>query len=164
MNGHYVSFKHENDAENELLRVFPVELRRQYMPESTDRTTEISGFQCGVMQMSYSTTECIVLLRTKNGPEILSDAISVILDQHDIVKATFMPSNVTIDVQVDDTEQLKKLIYFLYPDITNTNKYGRHNLIDLDRTMPDTVPARPRRARRIPEVTAIPMDGTNAVM
>jgi hypothetical protein len=166
MNGHYISFKQKNDEENELLRVFPVELRRQYMPESTDRTTEISGFQCGVMQMSYSTTECIVLLRTKNGPEILSDAISVILDEHDIVKATFMPSNVTIDVQVDDTEHLKKVIYFLYlyPDITNTNKYGRHNLIDLDRTMPDTVPARPRGARRIPEVTAIPMDGTNAVM
>jgi len=123
MNGHYISFKHFNDTENELLRVFPVELRRQYMPESTDRTTEISGFQCGVMQMSYSTTECIVLLRTKNGPEILSDAISVILDQHEVAKALFMPSNVTIDVQVDDTEHLKKLIYFMYPNITNTNKY-----------------------------------------
>ena len=116
MNGHYISFKDENDAENELLRVFPVELRRQYMymPESTDRTTEISGFQCGVMQMSYSTTECIVLLRTKNGPEILSDAISVILAQHEVAKALFMPSNVTIDVAVDDIEHLKKLIYFLY--------------------------------------------------
>ena len=141
MDGHYISFKHENDEENEVVRVFPVELRRQYMPESTDRTTEISGFQCGVMQMAYQTTECIVLLRTKNGPEILSDAISVILDQHDIVKATFMPSNVTIDVQVDDTEHLKKLVYFFYPSIKNTNKYGIHDLIEID---PNTVNVRPR--------------------
>ena len=163
MNGHYISFKDENDAENELLRVFPVELRRQYMymPESTDRTTEISGFQCGVMQMSYSTTECIVLLRTKNGPEILSDAISVILDQHDIVKATFMPSNVTIDVAVDDIEHLKKLIYFMFPNITNTNRYGVHDLIEIDTTAVQ-VSARPTHAsqpRGIPHVPAIPVDG-----
>ena len=43
--GHYTSFKLENDEENELLRVYPVELRRQYMPESTERTTEIAGFE-----------------------------------------------------------------------------------------------------------------------
>ena len=143
MNGHYISFKDQ--------------------PESTERTMSVGEFTVQVMHMVYKITDCIVHLRTKNGPTCLSDAISVILDEHDIVKATFMPSNVTIDVAVDDIEYLKKLIYFMYPDITNTNKYGRHNLIDLDRTMPDTVPAR-RGARMIPEVTAIPMDGTHAVM
>jgi len=160
MNGHYISFKDENSDATELLRVYPGELRRQYQPESTDRTMAVGEFTVQVMHMVYKITDCIVHLRTKNGPTCLSDAISVILDEHDIVKATFMPSNVTIDVQVDDTEHLKKLIYFLYPDITNTNKYGRHNLIDLDRTMPDTVPA----GRRIPHVTAIPINDTHAVM
>jgi hypothetical protein len=39
------------------------------------------------------------------------------LYEHEAVTALFMPSNVTIDVAVDDIEHLKKLIYFLYPNI-----------------------------------------------
>ena len=161
MDGHYISFKNENNDSNELLRVYPSELRRQYMPESTDRTMAVGEFTVQVMKMSYQTTDCIVRLRTKDGPEILSDAISVVLEQHEVVKALFMPSNVTIDVAVDDTEYLKKLIYFLYPNITNTNKYGTHDLIKIDM---NTVNVRPRSTRAaqprgIPHVTAIPMDG-----
>ena len=45
MEAHYVSFKDENDTENELLRVYPAELRRQYLPESTDRTTRKYNFK-----------------------------------------------------------------------------------------------------------------------
>ena len=108
-----MSFKDENNDETELLRVFPCELRRQYMPESTDRTMAVGEFTVQVLKMSYQTSDCIVRLRTKNGPEILSDAISIILFEHEAVTALFMPSNVTIDCQVDDIEHLKKLIYFL---------------------------------------------------
>ena len=161
MEGCYVSFKDENNDSNELLRVYPSELRRQYMPESTDRTMAVGEFTVQVLKMSYQTSDCIVRLRTKNGPEILSDAISIILYEHEAVTALFMPSNVTIDVQVDDIEHLKKLIYFLYPNITNTNKYGTHDLIKIDM---NTVNVRPRstraaQPREIPQVTAIPMDG-----
>ena len=161
MEGCYVSFKDENNDSNELLRVFPCELRRMYAPESTDRTMAVGQQVVQVMKMSYQTTDCIVRLRTKDGPEILSDAISVVLEQHEVVKALFMPSNVTIDVAVDDTELLKKLIYFLYPNITNTNKYGTHDLIKIDMNTVNVRPMSTRAAqpRGIPHVTAIPMDG-----
>ena len=161
MEGCYVSFKDENNDETELLRVFPCELRRQYMPESTDRTMAVGEFTVQVLKMSYQTSDCIVRLRTKNGPEILSDAISIILYEHEAVTASFMPSNVTIDVAVDDIDHLKKLIYFLYPNITNTNRYGVHDLIEID-TNAVQVRARPTNAsqpRGIPHVPAIPMDG-----
>ena len=164
MDGHYISFKLENDEENELLRVYPVELRRTYAPESTERTTEIAGFEVGVMQMAYKLTDCIVRLRTKSGPKMLSDGIGTILDEYEVVTATFMPADITISIGVDEEDLLKKQIFYFFPDILTTNKYGRHNLIDLDRTMPDTVHARSRGAHRIPEVTAIPMMDTNAAV
>ena len=161
MEGCYVSFHDESNHSNELLRVYPSELRRQYMPESTDRTMAVGQQVVQVMKMSYQTTDCIVRLRTKNGPEILSDAISVILYEHEAVTASFMPSNVTIDVAVDDIEHLKKLIYFLYPNITNTNKYGTHDLIEIDMNTVNVRPMSTRAAqpREIPHVPAIPMDG-----
>ena len=131
----------------------------QFQPESTERTMTVGAHTVQVMKMCYSMTDCIVHLRTKDGPVCLSDAISVILDENNIVKATFMPCNVTIDVTVNDTEKLKKMVYFFYPSIKNTNKYGIYDLIDISS---DTVNVRPRRtksSRRIPHVTAIPMDG-----
>ena len=161
MEGCYVSFKDENNDSNELLRVYPSELRRQYMPESTDRTMAVGQQVVQVMKMSYQTTDCIVRLRTKNGPEILSDAISIILYEHEAVTASFMPSNVTIDVAVDDIEHLKKLIYFLFPNITNTNRYGVHDLIELDNNAVEVLASSTSvsQPRGIPQVTAIPMDG-----
>ena len=158
MNGHYISFKDENSDATELLRVYPGELRRQYQPESTDRTMTVHNRAVQVMKMAYQMTDCIVHLRTKDGPVCLSDAISVILEEYDIVKATFMPCNVTIDVTVNDTEKLKKMVYFFYPSITNTNKYGIHDLIEIDpNTMIRTRPQSCQR-RRIPHVTAIPIN------
>ena len=161
MEGCYVSFKDENNDSNELLRVYPSELRRQYMPESTDRTMAVGQRVVQVMKMSYQKTDCIVRLRTKNGPEILSDAISIILYEHEAVTASFMPSNVTIDVAVDDIEHLKKLIYFLFPNITNTNRYGVHDLIELDNNAVEVLasPTGNARLRGIPDVPGIPMDG-----
>ena len=57
MNGHYISFKDENNAENEILRVFPAELRRQYQPESTERTMSVGEFTVQVMHMVYKITK-----------------------------------------------------------------------------------------------------------
>ena len=159
MEGHYISFKDENDAENEILRVFPAELRRQYLPESTDRTAAVGDFTVQVMQMVYKLTDCIVHLRTKDGAICLSDAISVLLKDHDVLKATFMPCNVTISIDVDEIEQLKKMVHFMYPNIKNTNKYGIHDLIELDMNTVDVRPTRAARPRGIPHVPAIPMDG-----
>ena len=162
MEGCYVSFKDENNDSNELLRVFPCELRRMYAPESTDRTMAVGQQVVQVMKMSYQTTDCIVRLRTKNGPEILSDAISIILDQYEAVAACFMPSNVTIDIAPDEhIEHLKKLIYFFCPNIKNTSKYGVHHLIELDNNAVEVLasPTSVFQPRGIPSVAAIPVDG-----
>ena len=160
MEGCYVSFHDESNHSNELLRVYPSELRRQYMPESTDRTMAVGQRVVQVMKMSYQTTDCIVRLRTKNGPEILSDAISIILDQHEAVAACFMPSNVTIDIAPDEhIEHLKKLIYFFCPNIKNTSKYGVHHLIELDNNVVEVLasPTSVFQPRGVPDVPGIPM-------
>ena len=160
MNGHYISFKDENNEGNEILRVFPAELRRQYQPESTERVMSVGEFKVQVMHMVYKITDCIVHLRTKDGPICLSDAISVILDEHEAVTATFMPCNVTQTIATDNIDAIKKMVYYFYPNIANTSKYGVHDLIELDM---NTVNVRPRptraaRPRGIPQVTAIPVD------
>ena len=123
MEGCYVSFHDESNHSNELLRVYPSELRRQYMPESTDRTMAVGQRVVQVMKMSYQTTDCIVRLRTKNGPEILSDAISIILYEHEAVTAYFMPSNVTIDVADDDIEHFEKV------DLFPVSQHNKHEQI-----------------------------------
>ena len=91
MQGHYISFESENDAGNEILRVWPAELRRQYLPQSTDRTMSVGNFTVQVMQMAYKVTDCIIHLGTPDGAICLVDALSVILEEHEVVTATFMP-------------------------------------------------------------------------
>ena len=164
MQGHYISFKDENNAGNEILRVYPAELRRQYLPQSTDRTMSVGNFTVQVIQMTYKVTDCIIHLGTPDGAICLVDALSVILEEHEVVTATFMPCSVTMCIDVTEEkeiEHLKKMIYFMFPNIKNTSKYGVHHLIELD-AAPVGVLARPTRTarpREIPQVTAIPMDG-----
>ena len=131
MEGHYVSFKTDNNDQTELLRVFPCELRRMYVPEATKQKITVSGIDVFVMKMAYTTTECIVKLRSPNGSNCLVDAIPAILDGHGMVQATFMPCNVTVNVDCSNTEYLKKLIYYFHPDILTTNKYGSNDLINI---------------------------------
>ena len=159
MQGHYISFKDENNAENEILRVFPAELRRQYLPQSTDRTASCGNFTVQVMQMTYKLTDCIIHLGTFDGAKCLSDAISVILEDHEVLTATFMPCNVTLSIASDNIEQLKQMVHYFYPNIKNTNKYGKYDLIDLDNTAVEVRarPTRTARPRDIPQVTAIPI-------
>jgi hypothetical protein len=100
----------------------------------------VGEFTVQVMQMTYKVTDCIVHLRTKDGPICLSDALSVLLEEHEAVNATFMPCNGTITIATDNSEQIKKMIYYFYPNIKNTNMYGVHNLIETDT---NTVNVRP---------------------
>lgn len=134
MEDHYISFKTENNDQSELLRVFPCELRRTYVPEATKQNITASGIEAFVMKMAYTTTECIVKLRSANGPNCLVDAIVAMLDDHDTVNAHFMPCNVTVNVDCSNTDYLKKLIYYFHPDILTTNKYGSNDLIDIGDT------------------------------
>ena len=131
MEGHYVSFKTENNDETELLRIFPCELRRMYAPEATKQKITVSGINVFVMKMAYTTTECIIKLRSSNGSNCLIDAVPAILDGHGMLKVKFMPCNVTLNVDCSNTEYLKKLIYYFYPDILTTNKYGSNDLINI---------------------------------
>ena len=130
MEKHYVSFKSENNDQSELLRIFPYELRRKYQPLATKQKITVSGIDVFVMKMCYTSTDCIVKLRRPNGPNCLVDAIPSILHEHGTVNAIFMPCNVTINVACCDTDYLKKLIYYFYPDILTTNKYGSNDLIN----------------------------------
>ena len=41
MEGRYIAFTHANEPEHELLRVYPSELRRQYVPMATEQTQNI---------------------------------------------------------------------------------------------------------------------------
>ena len=131
MEDHYVSFNIENNDQTEALRVYPCELRRTYAPEATNKTITVSGVEVFVMKMAYTSTECLAKLRSPNGPECLVDGISAILDGHDMINATFMPCNVKVNINCSNTEHLKRLIYFFYPNILTTNKYGSNDLINI---------------------------------
>jgi len=151
MEKHYVSFKSENNDQSELLRVFPCELRRKYQPLATKQKITVSGIDVFVMKMSYTSTECIVKLCRPNGQNCLVDAVPVILNDHDTINATFMPCNVTVNVDCCDTDYLKQLIHYFYPDILTTNKYGSNNLIEIGNTddLDYEVAATQRAERRV---------------
>ena len=151
MEKHYVSFKSENNDQSELLRIFPYELRRKYQPLATKQKITVSGTDVFVMKMSYTSTECLVKLRRPNGPNCLIDAVPVLLNENDMINATFMPCNVTVNVVCSDTDYLAQLIHYFHPDILTTNKYGSNNLIEIGNTddLDYEVAATKRAERRV---------------
>ena len=60
MEAHYIAFTHANEPEHELLRVYPTELRRQYVPMATEETKTFGKYEVNVMKMEYSTSDCAV--------------------------------------------------------------------------------------------------------
>jgi len=130
MDEHYITFADEDEPETVLLKVFPSELRRKYSPQSTNETTRIGVHAVLVMALEYKQTDVIVKMNTPNGAPVLIDAIPIILDDIPAVKITFMPANVTIVLQGEYTNRLERYIYFFYPNILETNKFGQQDLID----------------------------------
>ena len=130
MDEHYITFADEDEPETVLLKVFPSELRRKYSLQNSNETTRIGVHAVLEMPLEYKQTDVIVKMNTPNGAPVLIDAIPIILDDIPAVKITFMPANVTIVLQGEYTNRLERYIYFFYPNILETNKFGPQDLID----------------------------------
>ena len=57
MEGRYIAFTHANEPEHELLRVYPSELRRQYVPTPRQGTQNISPVECTIIQIASSDSD-----------------------------------------------------------------------------------------------------------
>ena len=100
MEGHSIAFTHAHEAQHELLRVYPSELRRQYVPTPGQGTQNISGIECTIMRMEYTNSDCIVRLASNNGVPVLFDAVLVILKTYhplEDIEITFNPENIKLD-------------------------------------------------------------------
>ncbi len=138
MDNHYIAFTHENEPDHELLRVYPSELRRQYVPTPGDGTQIISGVECTVMRMEYNYSDCLVRLGSSEGAYILIDAAMLILKtfhEFEEIEATYHPANIKLELSShrlnDSTENMKKMIEYFFPNILVTNKYGKDDLIEI---------------------------------
>ena len=130
MDEHYITFADEGEPETVLLKVFPYELRRKYSLQNSNETTRIGVHAVLEMPLEYKQTDVIVKMNTPNGAPVLVDAIPIILDNIEAVRITIMPANVTIVLRGDYVNQLERYIYYFYPNILETNKYGQQDLID----------------------------------
>ena len=130
MDEHYITFADEDEPETVLLKVFPSELRRKYSPQSTNETTRIGVHAVLEMPLEYKQTDVIVKMNTPNGAPVLVDAIPIILDNIEAVRITFMPANVTMIVRGEYTNRLERYVYYFYPNILETCKFGQQDLID----------------------------------
>ena len=137
MDAHYISFTHVNDPEHELLRVFPSELRRQYVPTPGQGTQNISGIECTIMRMEYTNSDCIVRLGSRDGAYVLFDAVLVILKtyhQLEDIELTFQPANIKLDsshLDLSDANECKKMVQYFFPNINVTNKYENDMIIKI---------------------------------
>ena len=142
----YISFiEHHGETEDdgrdvEVFRVIPSEFRRQYVPESSDQLTTISGNEVTVMKMVY--LESIIIVSLHNGTTIALDAIDAILDSSGELSISgkidvkLMPANITIEFAMFDKNSminLKKMITFCYPNLYTTNVYQNESIIAVER-------------------------------
>ena len=130
MDEHYITFANEDEPETVLLKVFPSELRRKYSLQNSNETTRIGVHAVLEMPLEYKQTDVIVKMNTPNGAPVLIDAIPIILDNIEAVKITFMPANVTMIVRGEYTNRLERYVYYFYPNILETCKFGQQDLID----------------------------------
>ena len=137
MEGHYIAFTHANESKHELLRVYPSELRRQYVPTPGQGTQNISGIECTIMRMEYTNSDCIVRLGSRDGAYVLFDAVLVILKtyhQLEDIEVTFQPANIKLDsshLDLSDANECKKMVQYFFPNINVTNKYENDMIIKI---------------------------------
>ena len=163
----YISFiEHHGETEDvgmdvEVFRVIPSEFRRQYVPESSDQLTTISGNEVTVMKMVY--LESIIIVSLHNGTTIALDAIDAILDSSGELSISgkidvkLMPANITIEFEMFDKNSminLKKMITFCYPNLYTTNVYQNESIIAVERDENSH-----RDNRNLPIPFAVAIDG-----
>ena len=125
MDSHYISFISESlitedGLPQELLRVFPVEMRRQFAPIFVENTDSTSVNQ---WKLVYSHTDTLVRLYRPDGPAIQVDGLEVILNNSDDAFGLIVqPANVDFQNQYSLNE-LKRLVLWFFPEIQVNNVY-----------------------------------------
>ena len=117
---HYISIMSNRDdgeeTQGEVLRVFPVELRRVFEPLHSPRNNQ-------QWNLKYSHTDVILKLRSPDGPSVMLEALSLVVDL-DSVDFVAMPANVSTRGSMGDESstknenRLKTFVCWLFPEIT----------------------------------------------
>ena len=129
---HYISVISNRDdgegTQNEVLRVFPKELRRVFEPIHSP-SNNITPLQ--QWKLRYSHTDVILKLRSPDGPSILLEGLSHLVDL-DSVDFVAMPAEVSTrgtmggESSIKNEDRLKRFVFSMYPDIKLSNSYENH--------------------------------------
>ena len=165
MDLNYISIV-KNDITNEdgtieVLRVYPEELWRVFEPTCIHSPrNNIAPLQ--QWELRYSHTDVILKLRSPDGPSILLEGLSHLVDL-DSVDFVAMPAEVSTrgtmggESSIKNEDRLKRFVFSMYPDIKLSNSYENH-AIAKERTE-YTRRHRRRFQQQVPIVHAEPMDG-----
>jgi len=163
MDGHYISIvsndiTNEDGTQQEVLRCWPLELKRVFSPHHSPRNN-IAPLQ--QWELRYSHTDVILKLRSPDGPSILLEGLSHLVDL-DSVDFVAMPAEVSTrgtmggESSIKNEDRLKRFVFSMYPDIKLSNSYENH-AIAKERTE-YTRRHRRRFQQQVPIVHAEPMD------
>ena len=132
MDGHYISIvsndiTNEDGTQQEVLRCWPLELKRVFSPHHSPRNN-IAPLQ--QWELRYSHTDVILKLRSADGPSIMLEGLSLIVDL-DSVDFVAMPANITTrgtmgESSTKNEDRLKTFVCWLFPEIRLTNRYENH--------------------------------------
>ena len=128
---HYISVISNRDdgegTQREVLRVFPESLRRCFEPIHSP-SNNVAPLQQWVLK--YSHTDVILKLRSADGPSIMLEGLSLIVDLGS-VDFVAMPANITTrgtmgESSTKNEDRLKTFVCWLFPEIRLTNRYENH--------------------------------------
>ena len=155
MDSHYISFISESlitedGLPQELLRVFPVEMRRQFAPIFVENTDSTSVNQ---WKLVYSHTDTLVRLYRPDGPFVQLDGVEAILhNSDDALNLTVQPANVNIDDVsfADNMNELKRLVLWFFPEIAVKNVYQNRPIATESMRTAVATAMGPRNVPRVP--------------
>ena len=132
MDGHYISvISNREDGEGtqqEVLRVYPEELRRIFEPLhlASNNVTPLQQWK-----LKYSHTDVILNLRAPDGPSIMLEGLSLLVDLNS-VDFVAMPANITTggmgESSTKNEDRLKAFVLFLFPEIKLSNRYDNQSI------------------------------------
>lgn len=134
MDGHYISIvsndiTNEDGTQQEVLRVYPEELRRIFEPLhlASNNVTPLQQWK-----LKYSHTDVILNLRAPDGPSIMLEGLSLLVDLNS-VDFVAMPANITTrgtmgESSTKNEDRLKAFVLFLFPEIKLSNRYDNQSI------------------------------------
>jgi hypothetical protein len=154
MDSHYISFISESlitedGLPQELLRVYPVEMRRQFAPVFVENTDSTCVNQ---WKLIYTHTDTIVRLYRPDGPAIQLDGVDAILHKNDDAFGLIIqPANVNLHNDYPSLNELKRLVLWFFPEIQVKNVY-QNRPIATESTRDPIAVATPMGSRYVPRV------------